>query len=150
MTRYQLRSTAGRFDFLSGAGGKTMGPHGHGLGPIALAQNLYLSVLTANQAMLRHRFWSDFASTGERVQLRQIDHGHFIAKNVMKTALGQTPLQWHLAAFKARLGITAGARALPFVPTARSLAMARAIAPPYPFAFLVRTSGWFQIVKSHV
>ena len=86
----------------------------------------------------------------QRVQLRQIDHGHFIAKNVMKAALGQAPLQRHLATFKARLGIAAGTRALSFVSTARSLTMARAIAPPYPFAFLVRTRGWFQIVKSHI
>jgi hypothetical protein len=150
MKGYQLRFAASRFDLLFGAGRKAMGPHGYGLGPIALAQNFYLTILTANQAMFSHGFRNDFAGAGKSVQLRQINHGHFIAKNVMKAALGQAALQRHLATFKTRLGITAGTRALSFVSTARSLTMPRAIAPTDPFAFLVRTSGWFQIVKSHI
>ena len=101
-----------------------MGPDRHWLSQIALAQNFYLAVLTANQAVLRHGFWNDFTADGKRVQLRQIDHGHFVAKNVMKTAFRQAPLQRHLATFKPGLGITAGARALSFVPTTRSLTMA--------------------------
>src|SRR5512139_47347 len=140
MKRYQLRFATGRFDLLFSASGKAMGPHDYGLGPIALAQYFYLAVLTADQTMLSHGFRKNFSGTGKRAQLSQIDHGHFIAKDVMKATLGQAPLQRHLAAFKARLGITTGARALPFVSAARSLTMTRAIASTDSFAFLVRTS----------
>ena len=56
----------------------------------------------------------------------------------MKTALGQTALQRHLAAFESRLNIAARTRPLTFMAAARSFAMAGPIAPSNAFAFLIR------------
>src|SRR5262245_5526407 len=99
--------------------------------------------------MVGQALWRHFHPRRKRLELAKIDHRHFNAKGIVKAALWQTPLQRHLPAFEAGLNIATGARALPLMAAARSLAVTRAVSPSDPFALFARPRSWFQFIESH-
>jgi hypothetical protein len=61
----------------------------------------------------------------EHLQIGQADLAVVLEVVGLEATLGQTPLQWHLAAFEAYLVVAAGTGFLAFVASARCLAQAR-------------------------
>src|SRR6185369_7988145 len=111
----QLRFTAGGFDLLFRLGGKAMRLDRQSLAQRTVAKNLDAPVFAADIAVLDERFRCYFRADCKSFQLAKIDYRHFNSKWIVKTAFWQTPLEWHLPAFKSGLRIAAGARALAFV-----------------------------------
>ena len=68
---------------------------------------------------------------------------------IAEALLGKAAMHWHLATFKARTNGGTGTRQLTFVPAARGLAMAGALATADALATVFRTRAGCCIVKSH-
>src|SRR5205814_9507525 len=66
---------------------------------------------------------------------------------VVKAALGQTPDQRHLAAFKPEANTATGAGFLTFAAFTARFAVTRAFAAAEPFGSVPRAGAWPQIMK---
>jgi len=67
----------------------------------------------------------------------------------METTLGQTPLQWHLATFKADLVVTASPSVLALMATTGGLAKAGADATPDPALVWTTTGSRLKSIQTH-
>src|SRR5476651_940595 len=121
---------------------------------LAAAEQAHAGLGAADRAGFHQRFGVDGALGIERLGIDrplnpvEIDFGEFEPENIGEAALGQTPMQRHLAAFKA-LDAHAGARGLALAAAAGGLALAGANATADPHALLARAGIVGDIAELH-
>src|SRR5664279_860235 len=123
VTSYALQNVnlaAGLFNLFLGRLGKLMRVHGERLLQLALAKYFDQRILRSHDADLAQYFRSDFRLV-QRGQPVEVHHFIFRLEDVGETALRQTPVQRHLAAFKSTHQAGAAPRSLALVATRRGL-----------------------------
>src|SRR3954468_18555774 len=141
--RQDFHRAAGLFDCSDSGFRRAMNLDGHLRLDLAPAEQPHPALGAANGAGFHQRFGIDDVlgverfGVNRRLNAVEIDLGKFDPEDVRKTALGQAPVQRHLAAFET-FDAHAGARGLALAAAARRLALAGADATADPHALLAR------------
>src|SRR5699024_3657484 len=115
-----------------------------------VAQHLNAVLALGEDALLQQVADVDGGAILELVQSGDIDGLQTLGKNVVKTTLGQTTSQRHLAALEAHTDTAAGTSPLTLVSTAGSLAVTGTGAAALALAHLSGTSGGRESMQIHV
>src|SRR5438105_777725 len=90
----------------------------------------------------------DHGASFELIQVVQVDHRVVLLESsIIESPLGQSPNQWHLAAFESEPKAAAGARFLAFVTLTARFAVTRTFSTAEPLHAMPRTRTWSQILQ---
>src|SRR3954467_5268407 len=126
-----LHLAAGLLDLLAGGGGELVRLHRHGLGQLAVAQDLE-AVLAHLDGAGRNQLVQVHFRHAERLEIAHVDQRGLHPERVGDPALGDPPLDGHLPTLEADEVHVAGAGLLPLAAAAGGLAGAAGLAAPHP------------------
>src|SRR5438034_1164891 len=120
-----FRRAAGRLNLLHRGLGEQMRRHVNRALQLARGEHLHAISQLPHSSQLHQSIGIERIAL-ERVEPSQIDDGILLLENVGESALGQTAVQRHLAAFESAHDAVAGDRARALAPAAAGLAQPRA------------------------
>src|SRR5205807_6983931 len=123
--------------------------HGELLGQLAVAEDLEPVSGALDQSGLAQHALVDEGAVIEALQVAHVHDGVLFLEDVGESALRQTAMQRHLAAFEAEHARVAGARLLPLLAAAGSLAVSRTGTAADALLGVSGALLWFQIVQFH-
>src|SRR5580693_9108158 len=142
-----FRLTTSRYDFLPCRRTVRMRMHGESNFQFASTQNFNFAD-RATDKFVRAKQFRSYGFTGrENIQRLNIDDGEFLLARIMKSALRNTAMQRHLAAFKSTAHFVAGAGLLSLAAFASGTAELRADTTANAHLAVARTLGRLQIRK---
>ena len=147
-TLHHLSLPARFLDFFLGGGCISSDLDIDRLGQLAVAQHLDAVQRLGDDAGLQQGLGINGRTGLELLEVRHLDGNILGCENVVETALRQTALQGHLAAFEAGL-LDAAAGLLALMAEASGLAVAGTSTAALAGHGLAGTSGSFQFVKFH-
>src|ERR1700761_2856794 len=98
--RYDFKRTAGGGDFVFCRLAEGVGVNRELHGQVAVAENLDLVGLAADEAVGAEQVGGDGLTSRKNVEVSEIENGIGFAERIVEAALGHPTVQWVLAAFK--------------------------------------------------
>src|SRR2546423_3787515 len=144
-----LAGAARRFDLLSRRRRELRRLHVELLGQLSVAEDLDPVSGALDEARAAKRALIDGGAIVEAIEVAHVHDGMHFLEDVGESALRQTAMKRHLAAFESEHARIAGARLLPLLSAARRLAVPGARSAPDALLGVARAFFWFQVVQFH-